>query len=90
MMLFMCTMKWNPSQRDEAHKRRFKMGENPPPGVRVIGEWGEIAGGGGFVVYECDTAEAALAMTMPYSDMAELELVPVVDIPSYLFGGKHD
>jgi hypothetical protein len=77
-MLFMYINTWEPSQRDEVGKRRLESGSTFPEGLKVIGEWIDMSGGLGFALVETDNPSQLLAATRSWSDLVDIELIPVL------------
>jgi hypothetical protein len=78
-MLLMGIFTYEPGQRNEAVKRRMQ-GPALPEGVKIIGEWTELAGGRTFRVVDMpDDAKLGLAATLPWSDIGKMQFIPVMD-----------
>jgi hypothetical protein len=78
-MLFMAIFTYEPGQRNEAVKRRLQ-GRAIPEGVKLIGEWTELAGGRTFRVVDMpDDAKLGLAGVLPWSDIGKMEYIPIID-----------
>lgn len=75
-MLFMAIFTYEPEKRMEVIKRRAEKG--PMAAGKIIGEWGAIAGGRVFRVFEIDDPSAILAAVMAWSDLGKIELIPVM------------
>ena len=77
-MLFMTIYTYEPGQRNEIVKRRLEKKTVVPEGVKVIGEWSYIGGGRGFMVFEAQDPKVLMATTLAWSDLMEIESVPVI------------
>jgi len=75
-MLFMAIFTYDPEKREAVIKRRAEKG--PITTGKIIGEWGAIAGGRIFRVVEQDDPKAGLAACMAWSDLGQLELIPIM------------
>ena len=47
-------------------------------GVKVIGEWTDLGGGRGFLLTEAEDPKVLMAGTLAWSDLMEIESVPVI------------
>jgi len=77
-MLFMSIYTFEPAKRNELIKRRMERGIALPQGVKVIGEWTDVGGGRGFLLIEAEDPKALMAGTLGWSDLMEIESVPVI------------
>jgi hypothetical protein len=78
-MLFMSIYTYQPGQRNEIIKRRLERGTAVPEGVKVIGEWTDIGGHRGFMVFEAQDPKVIMGTTLAWSDLLEFEIVPVIE-----------
>ena len=78
-MLFMNIYTWKPGQRNDLLKRRMEKGMALSPGVKVLGEWTDLGGGRGFLLFESNDPKACMASTMVWSDLMKMEPVPVIE-----------
>ena len=76
-MLFLTIYTWEPEKRDVITKRRAEKGNMVPKGVKIIGEWTDLGGGRGFMLFE--TAEPKIEWTLAWSDLMKMDVIPVVD-----------
>ena len=76
-MLFLVIYTWEPEKRDEIIKGRVEKGNMAPEGIKVLGEWTDLGGARGFMLYE--TAEPSIVWTMAWSDLMNMDVIPVVD-----------
>ncbi len=76
-MLFMNVFTYEPDKRDEIIKRRLEKGNMIPEDVKVLGQWTDLGGGRGFIVFESD--EPHLEWTLAWSDLMNIDLIPIVD-----------
>ena len=79
-MKFMLTFSIRPEVkgRDEAIARFKRTGGQPPQGAHLLGRWTRTDFGGGFVLLESDDAKALTEFSLMWSDVIQLEIVPVV------------
>lgn len=77
-MLFMNIYTWKPEQRNELLKRRMEKGIALSEGVKLVGEWTDLGGGRGFLLFESSDPKACMASTMVWSDLMKMEPVPVI------------
>ena len=57
---------------------RFKSGEEKTDGLKVIGRWHEVGKNQGFMLAEADDIMAVGAFTNQWSDLCNMEVVPVM------------
>jgi hypothetical protein len=81
-MLFLVLSTWGPDRHNEIAKRVAEKGLMIPEGTKVIGEWTYIGGGRNFRLLEADDANAILEGALPWADIANMEIVPVVEVQS--------
>jgi hypothetical protein len=77
-MLFMTIYTWEPAQRNEIVKRRLETGLTISKETKVIGEWTDLGGGRGFLLFETGDPKVMIEATMRWSDLMEFETVPVI------------
>ncbi len=77
-MLFMTIYTWDPSKRNEIIKRRLE-GWVVPKEIKVIGEWTDLSGGRGFLLYEAADPKALMTATLAWSDLLKFEGIPVME-----------
>ena len=80
-MLFMVTTTWEPEQTKEVIKRRLERekGNVGLAGVKVVGEWAYLGGRRAFVLCDVEDPAALMEMSMTWSDLASMEVVPVLE-----------
>ena len=76
-MLFMAIFTYEPAKGSEVLKRRTEKG--PLTAGKIIGEWTSIAGGQVFRVVELDDPKVALAASRAWSDLGEIDLIPIME-----------
>ena len=76
-MLIMDIITWEPARSEEIIKRRGE--EKIPEGIKVLGEWVDIAGGRAFRLVEVPDPKLLFAMTSFWIGLAKKELVPVME-----------
>ena len=77
-MLFMSIYTFEPAKRNEIIKRRTERGTALREGVKVIGEWTDLGGSRGFLLIEAEDPKVLMAGTLAWSDLMEIESVPVI------------
>jgi hypothetical protein len=75
-MLIMDIVTWEPARAEEFAKHRAE--EKIPEGVKIIGEWADLAGGRGFRLVEVADPRPLVAMTSTWFSLCKKELVPVM------------
>jgi hypothetical protein len=80
-MKFICHFSWGPDKENQAEAiRRFRAtGGQPPAGARLLGRWTRADFMGGVVLLESDDPKALTEFSLMWSDLMELEVVPVLD-----------
>ena len=80
-MKFMLTFNFKPEikGRDEAIARFKKSGGKPPAGTKLLGRWTAADFSGGFDLLESDDAKALTEFALQWSDVMQLQTVPVVE-----------
>lgn len=56
----------------------METGGVPPPGVKLLGRWTDLAGGRGFTLTESDDAVAAAKSAYVWNDLMSFEMVPAM------------
>jgi hypothetical protein len=67
------------ASRDEAISRFKKTKGQPPSGVQLLGRWTAADFSGGFVLLESHDPTALSEFALMWSDVVELDLIPVVE-----------
>ena len=78
-MLFLNIWTYGPEQRDKAVQRRAEIGLGLGAGAKVLHEWSDLAGGRGFLIVEADDTTPMLQGILAWSDILEMEIIPIVD-----------
>jgi len=80
-MKFMLTFTLSPDKdkRNEAIQRFLKTGGQPPKGAKLLGRWTRADFSQGYDLLESDNAGALTELALQWSDLMELEIVPVVE-----------
>jgi uncharacterized protein DUF3303 len=80
-MKFLCHYSWSPDKatQDEAIRRFRETGGQPPSGARLLGRWTRADFMGGVVLLESDDPKVITQFSLMWSDLMELEVVPVLD-----------
>jgi len=80
-MKFICRYSWVPDKetQDEAIRRFRGSGGQPPAGAKLLGRWTQADFMGGFVLLESDDPKALTQFSLMWSDLMELEIVPVLE-----------
>jgi len=75
-MLIMDIFTWEPAKAEEVTK--LKAAEKIPEGIKLIGEWIDLAGGRAFRLVEVPDPRLLVAMTSVWFGLGKKELVPVM------------
>jgi hypothetical protein len=75
-MLIMDIFTYEPARAEEVMKHSAE--EKIPEGVKVIGEWVDLAGGRAFRLVEVADPRPLVAMTSTWFGLGKKELVPVM------------
>ena len=78
-MKFMLTYKFDPQTRDETIARFQSTGGETPLGVQLVSRWTSADLNGGFAILESYDIKALVEFTLDWSDLMELEIVPLID-----------
>jgi hypothetical protein len=80
-MKFLCHFAWGADRQnqDEAIQRFRATGGQPPAGVKLLGRWTRADFTGGVVLVESDDSKALTGFALMWSDLMELEIVPVLE-----------
>lgn len=76
-MLIMDIITWEPDKAEAVLKRSLE--EKIPEGIKVLGEWVDIAGGRAFRLAEVADPKLLVAMTSFWFGFGKKELVPVME-----------
>lgn len=79
-MLFMITFTGEPGRQNETLKRAVERRNVSYEGIKVIGSWVYPGAHKAFTVCEAKDAAALTAMTLPWSDLGQYEIVPVIEL----------
>ena len=77
-MLFMDTWTWKPGNIDEVEKRAAEW--KCPEGIKEHGHWLDLTGNRTFFLYEVDDLKVILAANEIWTDIAEVDSVPVMEM----------
>ena len=78
-MLWITIGTWGPEKRDEITKRRMEKGTMRPEGVKLLGEWVDLAGGRVVALDEGDDPAALALACYAWNDIMCLDSFPVMD-----------
>ena len=78
-MLYLSKYSWVPENRKAIVARFMETGGKPPPGIKLLGRWTDVAGGRGFAVYESDDPVAVGKYSYQWTDLMSMEIVPVMN-----------
>ena len=78
-MKFMLTFTLQPETRNEAIARFLKTGGQPPKGVKLLGRWTSADLSKGYDLLESDDPSALTELALQWSDLIEMNTVPVVE-----------
>jgi len=76
----MVTGTWTSGQRNDMYKQRMEKGRMLPENARLLSEWMEAAGGRVWALIETDDVMALLQWATAWSNLADYEFVPVVEV----------
>lgn len=74
----------SPETRDTSLARFKETGGAPPAGVKMLGRWHDVGGGGGFVLAETDDLVAVSRWVLGWSDVLSFQVVPVIDDEEFI------
>jgi hypothetical protein len=80
-MKFMLTYRFEPETRNEAIARFKAKGGRTPKGAQLLGRWTTADSNGGFALLESYDIKALVEFTLGWSDLMELEMVPLIEDP---------
>jgi len=83
-MLFLNIYTYKEGKREAIIARRLEKGRAEPVGVKIIGEWTNLAGSGGFMVFETDKPD--YSWTLAWSDLLDMQLIPILDTEKDVMG----
>ena len=83
-MLFMTVYTYAPAQRNEIIRRRLEQGALVPTGMKMLGEWSTMGSGRVFRLIDVEDPTAIMEATMPWTDVGELEIYPVLEVEKAL------
>lgn len=78
-MKFMLTFTLQSATRNEAIARFLKTGGQPPKGVKLLGRWTSADFSKGYDLLESDDPSALTELALQWSDLIEMNVVPVVE-----------
>jgi hypothetical protein len=77
MLTFTFTSQTN--KRNEAIARFLKTGGQPPKGAKLLGRWTRADFSQGYDLLETDDAGTLTEFALQWSDLMEVEIVPVIE-----------
>ena len=83
-MLFLNAYTYKEGKKEEIIQTRLEKGRGAPKDVKIIGEWSALDGSGGYMIFETERAD--YAWTMMWSDLLDMELIPLVDTEKDVIG----
>lgn len=83
-MLFLNIYTYKEGKREEIIEMRLEKGRGEPEGTKVLGEWTALDGSGGYMLFETDNPD--YMWTMMWSDLLDMEIVPVIDTEKDVMG----
>jgi hypothetical protein len=83
-MLFMNVYSYKEGKREEIINRRLEIGTGAPDSVNIIGEWTDLSGTGGYMVFETDKPD--YMWTMAWNDLLDMEIIPILDTEKDVIG----
>ena len=78
-MLFMITSNSLPGKSVETFRKAIEGGNVSPKGIKIIGSWVYPGAGRAFTVCEANDIKALVEMTLPWRDLRQFEIVPVIE-----------
>ena len=78
-MIFLTIYRWSPENRKAVVARVLENGGVPPPGVKLLSRWTDVAGGRGFTLTESDDPVAASKFAYGWNDLISFEMIPVIN-----------
>jgi len=78
-MLHLSIYRYTPENRKAIVARFMETGGKPPPGVKLLGRWTDLAGGRGFTLAESDDPVAVGKYFYQWNDLMSFEVVPVMN-----------
>jgi hypothetical protein len=78
-MQFLIHFKITPEHRDTNFNHLKEKGEDAPPSVKLIGPWYALNQQAGWAIAEADDPVEIGKWMYAWSDLNELEIIPVVD-----------
>jgi hypothetical protein len=78
-MIFLSIYRWSPENRKAVVARFLENGGVPPPGVKLLSRWTDVAGGRGFTLTESDDPVAASKFAYVWNDLISFEMIPVIN-----------
>ena len=78
-MKFILTYTLKQESRDRAFARFLKTGAPTPKGVTLLGRWTRLDVAGGCLLAESNDPKALAAFSRDWSDVCELQLMPVLE-----------
>jgi len=79
-MLFITITTWSPKERNEVIRRRAEKGPMIPEGMKVLGEWVQVGANRVLRLVEVTDPKLILAAVHPWSDLANVETFPVMEV----------
>lgn len=78
-MLFMVTSNSLPGKSMEVFKKAAERRNVSLEGIKIIGSWVYPGAGKAFIVCEANDVKALVEMTLPWRDLRQFEIVPVIE-----------
>jgi hypothetical protein len=78
-MHFMLTYRFYPEHRNQAIARFRVTAGRPPKGVQLLGRWTAADLNGGFALLQSYDIKALVEFTLGWSDLMDLEIVPLIE-----------
>ena len=78
-MHFMLTYRFEPKHRNQAIARFKVTAGRTPKGVQLLGRWTTADLSGGFALLQSYDIKALVEFTLGWSDLMELEIVPLIE-----------
>jgi len=76
-MLYMAIFTWEPEKTGEVTKTR--QAEKIPEGIKMVGMWKDLGRGRVFRLFEAVDPKAIFAMSFPWKDLLDIEIIAVME-----------
>ena len=77
-MLFVCTVRIAPENRDESFKRLKEHGIGEQPGVKLLGAWISLTQQETWAIFDAEDAGSVMLLYHPWTDLNVHKIAPVM------------